>query len=277
MTREFSGGLDLVEIQQEVVFEGGCKNGWSGFGTGCAAYHSIFPVLTEAGEASSPLRHEEFNRSAIRYAISNRGGPPPEILILGTATAELPLMARQEIDRNNIDACMTVADICRTPLRTCERAGLISRCDSTIQMDARVRDHYPETDFMGIFTDAFLTRFTPEERVVVLQNIVGVMHPDGILATTWRIGDGGYGTPNEKAEFVDRVVGHSVRVTTFSDILTIVSYADTMTSTANGMTIEDIKAFMKRFFRDVRVEESQLVYDVTPRPYARIIAYEPRK
>lgn len=264
-------------LQTQIVAGGGCENGWQGYGKSCASYHAIFPRLAEVYEASSPLWHKEFYRSAIGSAVVDRGMKAPDVLVLGTATTELPRMVREEIDSLNPEARLTVADICNTPLITSRTLGIIRPgVDRTIKLDALDSGQYPQEEYMGIFTDAFLTRFTPEQRKQVLANIATHTHPYGHFVTTWRIGNGSYGDMSAKSRFMERCI-EKLNPKTLGELLAINDYADTMTSYADGLTVEQIRSEVQAYFQDVRVEESGVVWDVTPRKYARIIAYQPIK
>lgn len=267
-----------------------CDQGWKDFvpsvAAGCGDYHAVFPLLDLMGMASSPRAHEEFYKNTLWTTSHDRSGGAG-ILISGLAT---PSMADIVLNATDREVKIDVLDVCATPLLTCQK---IFKPEQVERMKFMQKDALgfegDGVQYDAIVTDAFLTRFNDEQRLQVIKNWAKMLKPDdGRVITTWRIGKKqggkGYGGKEDQRIFMENLEAEVKRwgipMRNFLEMQTIFglakAYADKMHS-YSGQTVEEIKAFMEQCFGDVRIEESDWVYDVVRRKYARIIAYDPKQ
>jgi hypothetical protein len=103
---------------------------------------------------------------------------------------------------------MTVLGICRTPLRLCE--WFADRNDTPIVTVAQdILDYRPSQPFDAICTHAFLGRFQPAERAVLIARWHDLLRPGGRVVTVNRVRPDAPETvrftAEQSARFVERV------------------------------------------------------------------------
>jgi hypothetical protein len=137
---------------------------------------------------STPSWHNDFYQNALKEALL--GKKHARILISGTADYGMLQQIISLEDSSSISEII-VLDLCRTPLEICSwfRKKYIS---SAITLN------YFQQDIVGnvlgdksqdiIITDAFLTRFTPDQRKKIVQEWKRMLKDDGFIITTIRIG-----------------------------------------------------------------------------------------
>lgn len=267
-----------------------CKNGWEGFsrslGDDCEVYHAGFNMWILLGLVSSPGLHREHYEGATMMATNSE--EDHRILISAAATPELSDMALSASEKNTK---VVFLDICPTPLLTCKEAFSREKLARLELVQADILNYdAPDNSFDGIESDALLSRFKPEDQLRVLKNWARMLKPKGVVATTLRYGkkvdEAGYGGEKDQEIFVENVLAQAkqlgVSPGSLLELDTMVSlardYAGKMHSN-HPESLEGVEKLMKQAFRDVRIEptEPYKFYDVTMRPYARIIAYDPIK
>lgn len=290
------GQMELAwyEAARDVSNLGYCEEGWKGLVGGCKSYHEFF-ALFGTGNVSSPFYHFEFYKSGLQVATLDRGEKPKPVLISGTAT---PAMAWVALNSIPDTTPLYVFDLCRTPLEVCRRTLPQRPGDKYFQANALNLQEILDGSgvslhgLAGICTDAFVTRFPDDEKLVVLENWARLLDRDnGVLATTWKIASksgGGnvashYGDAALRQQFVNDVVerlerlkgGHANGSRMIDEVSAAMDYADRMTSHA-GQTLPEIESMVGKFFGHVRTEVSPSVSDVDRRTYARITARNPK-
>lgn len=276
--------------QRYALNEKTCEQGWKGFGSSteksCAGYHAYFALFDALRVVSSPYAHQKWYENSLRTAtIDRKKSNKPIVVVSGLATPAMVEIAR---NGSNPETELRVFDICPTPLLVSKETLNLGLNDRIFRADAKNLKQLlsagaiEDKSCSAIVTDAFLTRFTEEERIAVIYNYSQLLLPrKGAIITTWRIGNGKktgrpehYGNEQDRKTFMENVVqrAEELRIPLNVDRLRAAyNYAENMTS-FSGQTLEQIQLFVEKFFNHVRIEISQPVYDVTMRKYARIWA-----
>lgn len=154
----------------------------------CCWYHSAWQYLRILDVVSTPDWHSDFFRTAIAAALPKTGRA--HALICSTADygmLEHLWSVVKELSDARID--ITVVDLCPTPLRMCswysKRYGFHINYE---QADALDLHRFGDSTFDLIVTDAFLTRFTGDEKKQVVSNWQRILKVSGQVVTTARIG-----------------------------------------------------------------------------------------
>jgi hypothetical protein len=191
----------------------------------CEWYHGSWQYLRLLNMVSCPQWHHDFYVQELRRSIDKMSvgrsphdggsGAPLRILISGAADYSMfayVVRAMQDSGVAQDAAKVHVLDLCPTPLLACRwysrHAGVriitheLDICDR-YAVDRKLTEH-----FDVITTDAFLTRFSPEDCKTVLKRWNQLLVPGGRVVTTVRLH--GYDTPQrddvqEIAAFVARV------------------------------------------------------------------------
>jgi len=267
-----------------------CEKGWKGFGsspdTSCAGYHAYFALLAGLDAVSSPDAHKAWYEDRLFATTLDKGRDyKPIVVVSGLATPAMAEIARRG---SSEETELRIFDICPTPLLVSMEVLSLNPTDIIFQADARNLEQLQQAGNIklgscsAVVTDAFLTRFPPDQRATVIENWAKLLRPrDGAVITTWRIGNGkkekpakNYGDERDRRIFMANVVqrAEELQIPLNMDRLgAAYDYAGRMTS-YSGETLEEIKAFMETYFRHVSITVSPPVYDVTMRKYARIWA-----
>ncbi|MCH7641276.1 hypothetical protein IID22_03705 [Patescibacteria group bacterium] len=218
-----------------------------------------------------------------------RDNRSPAVSVSGLAT---PSMADIALTWTPKDTAVHILDTCPTPLAVCREVLPLREQDKLIQADVldikSLETHAREVGgYSAIITDAFLTRFSDEEKRIVLRNLTQVLRKDGVLITTWRIKESIEGEDDSvdakerrKKIFIQNVASRAKELNvsfTMDYISAAWEYAERMTS-HSSQNEEEIKAMLENYFEDVTVEpEYMRVYDVSTKRYALVLAKRPKK
>jgi SAM-dependent methyltransferase len=174
----------------------------------CTWYHEAWQYLRVLDLVSTPDWHSEFFKGSLRRSMGSASRA--QVLICGAADYGMlqhVWSAAAECGTAELD--ITVVDLCPTPLRMCEwfsdRTGFTI---STHQADALDLRLLREGAFDLIVTDAFLSRFTTDEKQRVVSQWRRLLKRRGQVVTTARIAGGVspkvIGTKSGVDEFVIR-------------------------------------------------------------------------
>ena len=150
----------------------------------CSWYHGIWQYLRVFNLVSTPTWHSQFYFDALRTVTSSAGRP--RILISGTADYSMLAHVLWVFPTGTSPVDVTILDMCESPLFLCRwySKSVDAKVDTVSQDILRYR---PTETFDCIVTDAFLTRFSPEERNDVVRQWSLLLRPGGLVITTTRI------------------------------------------------------------------------------------------
>jgi hypothetical protein len=152
----------------------------------CSWYHSIWQYLRIFDMVSTPTWHTDFYSNI--YSKFAREGLK-NVLISGTADYSLLAHVLWAYQTNLTDLKVTVLDLCETPLFLCKWfAKLFQHPIDTYAAD--LLKYTPKTNVDLITTDAFLTRFSPSERIKIVKKWYDLLESKGKIVTTVRIETG---------------------------------------------------------------------------------------
>ena len=183
----------------------------------CKWYHAAWQYLRILGMVSTPDWHSNFYAKAYSEAF-NKGCK--DVLISGTADyAIVDHLLNTEDKRYSGDICITVLDVCWTPIEICKwyEKWFIKENNLRPKLRYNKRDAlntgYHEQSFDLITTDAFLTRFNETEREQLLTEWHRILKPGGRVVTTARLSTDLYSkeiTAAEKdvSDFVEKALVH---------------------------------------------------------------------
>lgn len=181
---------------------------------GCSVYHSFFSIAEILGLVSSPRHHLRLYLDQLKTQVLK---PDPHIWIPAAATPRTYDMVRFAQPGAHILA----TDLCGSPLLALGNifAGDIS--NGLLKTNRlNVLDFTTKDQFDAIAVDAFITRFSDEDKMRVLKIFFEALKKGGVLLTTVRI-------PNsnekdqvqlveretfESSQFVDRVVAEYIKL-----------------------------------------------------------------
>jgi len=148
----------------------------------CSWYHSIWQYLRVFNMVSTPTWHFDFYFAALKR-LADRAAT--RLLISGTA--DYSTLAHVLWSLRNATAHVTILDLCETPLFLCKWYAKSVSCQvETIAMD--IFKYSPDVPFDCIITDAFLTRFSPNERNAVVRQWASLLNREnGMVITTTRL------------------------------------------------------------------------------------------
>jgi SAM-dependent methyltransferase len=153
----------------------------------CSWYHGIWQYLRIFNLVSTPTWHSEFYTGELEALA--RSGEFSRILISGTADYSMLAYVLWAYRNASTAANVTVLDLCETPLFLCKwYAKLVGSRVTAVSED--IFKYKPETPFDLITTDAFLTRFSPEERPELISNWKRLLRAGGQVVTTVRVEEG---------------------------------------------------------------------------------------
>ena len=154
----------------------------------CGWYHSSWQYLRIVDMVSTPYWHQEFYQKALKKALS--GKKQARILVSGTADYGM-LQEIMMLEDNSSISEIIILDLCRTPLEICE--WFHKKYPSSA-----ITLNYLQQDIVGnafgdrsqdlIITDAFLTRFPPNMRKLIVKEWRRMLKEDGSIITTIRLG-----------------------------------------------------------------------------------------
>lgn len=260
--------------------------------TSCSWYHGVWPYLRLCNMVSSPRWHPEFYDTALRVQLGDLGAR--RVLISGTADYSMLSFVMEAAGRHRGELDVHVVDRCPTPLSACrwyaKRTGIdiqvhekdvLDDIDELTRVLAPQGDHPARSDFDLVVSDAFLTRFAPEDACRVLQNWAALLRPGGAVITTVRLHprDGELqGVTHDVTEFLLRLRrrAENWRWLLKIDIDELVDaareYALKMTSRDLGDLDDVLGLFETNGFDLLQYETARVEGELCETEYARVVA-----
>lgn len=150
----------------------------------CSWYHGIWQYLRIFNMVSTPTWHASFYAGAL--AELAQAGNFSKILISGTADYSVLAHILWAFKKESSEVHPTVLDLCETPLLLCKwYAKLAGVPIRTVSED--LLSSVDLGKFDAIVTDAFLTRFSPGDRVRVVERWRDLLRIGGRVVTTIRV------------------------------------------------------------------------------------------
>jgi len=244
---------------------------------GCTWYHGVWQYLRLMDMVSTPSWHHEFYSHELRSAVLAGARAP---VVSGTADYSVFAYLIGALGDAAGTAKLTVVDRCNTPLFACQwyakRVGLRV---TTVSDDIRTYANSHEGQHDLIVTDAFLTRFSAEERRDVLRDWYDMLIDGGRVVTTVRIhaGPSRGQTPDEAVtSFRDRAASRWRRWQPFVGLerqhvaAMAEYYARRMISNPIGGELE-IRTLIEELFTIESSEIASVPGELYPTDYLRVV------
>jgi len=244
------------------------------FGEECEWYHGNWNLLRRLGMVSNPFWHEGFYADGVRASINeNNGGS--RILISGAADEAMLSCVLNALGSINIEVYMI--DLCRTPLEVARAyAHSLGRDVKILRCDAR-KMPFEDGCFSLIVTDAFLTRFDPRDKRMIVDEWRRVLKENGKVFTTVRVESNCNGGVKSSLPDMIRYVGDAAlrgirkRINPIRTISSAFAYSSRIDSKPFH-NISEIKRLFRNF-QTVNIELTGSHFrEVETKEYARIEA-----
>jgi len=247
----------------------------------CQWYHSVWQYFRILDLVSTPTWHADFYFDQIHNNIKE--DKLTTILISGTADYSMlahVFWAIKDIPDDKIK--IVVLDLCETPLFLCKwYASSINRSIETISQD--IFKFEPPELFDIIVTDAFLTRFSLELRIRILEKWYSLLLPGGTVITTVRIGGSSIGLARKGSQYQTEQFVKNIRASgrQWRDFLPISLeelethgkyYAENMVSHSAGSNKDITNLFEKAKFNILFSKENEVKGELQPTTYLDIVA-----
>ncbi|MDE2588696.1 MAG: hypothetical protein KGL95_03400, partial [Patescibacteria group bacterium] len=238
----------LMEMLSRAVCKGSYLN------KDCSWYHGIWQYLRIFDLVSTPTWHKDFYIPKLKTLPIESTNP--RILISGTADYSILAHVLWAFDSIQKSCIVDVLDLCQTPLILCQwYAKSTKHTINTIE--SSIFQYTPKELYDVIVTDAFLTRFSVEQRSEIIKKWSELLKPGGYVLTTVRIStnhaDGkNVASPEQIKQFCQKVEDQSKRWRDFLDVspsqmvIRAKKYADTMVSYSVQNPEEIVEEFKKR-------------------------------
>jgi SAM-dependent methyltransferase len=250
-----------------------CNEG-SAFGEECEWYHGNWNLLRRLGMVSNPYWHEEFYLHGIMGSIrENNGGS--RILISGAADEAMLSCVLNAAGSSTAEIHMI--DLCQTPLEIAKAyANSHGRNVKTLKCDAR-KMQFEDGYFSLIVTDAFLTRFEPRDRRLIVNEWRRVLKENGKVVTTARIESNCNGRLTSSFSDIARYVGDAVLrgIEKRINPIRVISSAFIYSSRIDSRPFHNVEEVRGLFgnFSGVKIEVTERCFkEVETKGYARIEA-----
>lgn len=169
----------------------------------CEWYHSIWPLLRLLDAVSTPYWHKDFYDFAVRDACTNQNLNAPKVGVVGAADFAMSAIIKEAIPQ--LDFNLLVIDQCATALQFNKMWALENHTQFDVRQASIFDLHDSELLLDIAISDAFLTRFQPEDRPKVLKSISKILVPGGVFITTIR----DHSRPILLTEGVERLISTS--------------------------------------------------------------------
>lgn len=247
--------------------------------TSCQWYHSIWQYLRLLNMVSTPSWHHDFY---MKKLLSNTpSGRCAKVLISGTADYSMLAYVINVAKRKNVDAEISVLDLCETPLFACR--WYANKFGQKINaMQTNIFDMKDQGEFSMICADAFLTRFKGDQLSQVLNKWYSMLKNGGIAVTTIRVHDDNHICPDVpteeavqkfKAKAIERSAVWERHINLTADEVgeKAEHYAKTMVSNHLG-TKEHILGTIKNCgFKLNYIEDVEVSGELYPSRYIRVV------
>jgi SAM-dependent methyltransferase len=258
----------------------------------CRWYHGVWQYLRLFNMVSSPRWHPEFYDSALRSQMDDVGAR--RVLICGTADYSTLAFVIEAADKCRDELDIHVLDRCPTPLSACKwyarRLGLdvkVHAMDVLGDPHELRKELVPRTvgralgDFDLIVSDAFLTRFSPDNASRVLRRWARMLRPDGAVVTTVRLHPRNaerHGVTRDVSDFLLRLRDRAenwrwLLGIDFDELVEAArEYALKMTSRDLGDLPEVLNLFEKNGFKVLQGETARVEGELCETEYVRVVA-----
>ncbi len=158
--------------------------------TGCAWYHSAWPLLRALGLVASPERHRGFFSAGLGEALTV--ADEPRILVAGAADAGMLDIVMDAGATHGVTPRVTVLDRCATPVQVCEahaqraRATIDAWVGDVVDVDAH-------RGFDAVCTHGLLSQIPSAKRLRLAGALVQMLRPGGCFITTIALSGGDAG------------------------------------------------------------------------------------
>lgn len=249
----------------------------------CSWYHSVWQYLRIFNMVSTQTWHEEFYLNALRKLAAQKESC--KVLISGTADYSMLAHVLWGFNEAPSAPDVTVVDLCETPLFLCKWYGKSTRTRITT-VAADILKFGINNSFDLIATDAFLTRFSPDERKQVINRWFELLRPGGYVLTSVRIEPGLSGlsiqaTPEQIKEFRCKALLEARRWQGFlpssaEEIANLAEqYAKRMTSYSFNSENELRSLLLGAGFIIERIELAEVPGEMESTIYAEVLALRP--
>lgn len=160
----------------------------------CEWYHSSWQYLRILGLVSTPDWHSDFYARSFEEAFTSG---VRDVLVSGTADyAIIHHLAKAIPEELAASVVTTVMDICWTPIQICKwydrwyEHEFGTRLNLRFSQRDALETEFRDETFDMITTDAFITRFEPEQRVDLVKEWRRILKPGGRVVTTARLSPG---------------------------------------------------------------------------------------
>lgn len=241
----------------------------------CMWYHGAWQYLRLLDVVSSPSWHHKFYLKNLCKSCQDK----IDVLISGLADYSMYAYVLLSAKRYHCSCNVTAIDLCKTPLLNAK--WYAEQMNEKITLEQKnIFDVTGRFDL--ICADAFLTRFQKVEMIKVLQKWHALLKDDGKFVTTIRIHDSKHIIPIETQQlaiekFVKKTVSRAKKYPnlklSINEIRTLAQvYAKSMKSNKLGDKLEIIDEIQKQGFDIIHMEEAQVVGELYPSKYIRIVA-----
>jgi hypothetical protein len=266
----------VVDFLSKVLCKGNHVNSKN-----CRWYHSVWQYFRILDLVSTPTWHADFYFEQIYKSINKN--KLTTILISGTADYSMlahVFWATKDIPSDKIK--IVVLDLCETPLFLCKwYASSINRNVETISQD--IFKYNPKYLFDIIVTDAFLTRFSFEQRKSILEKWYSLLLVGGTVITTVRMGGTSSGIARRGSQYQTEQFVKNIRATgrQWKDFLPIALeelekhgkyYAENMISYSAGNKKDIINLFEETKFSIYYSKENEVKGELQPTTYLDVVA-----
>lgn len=249
--------------------------------TNCSWYHGNWQYLRLLDLVSTPTWHDQFYRTSFDEILSNQSDA--RVLVSGTADYSLLAYILAAARRLSAAPDITVLDQCATPLFACRWLAKETGANiNTIQADIFDAQSVLQGKFHCITSDAFLTRFSPEQANDVVKVWSKLLIPTyGRIVTTVRMHDQAVTIRNEEeavADFLSRARARLprwqpfIKTPTGTVLEAFDTYARKMISNKIGNS-DDIRNLMiENGLQIVGSEFGDVPGELYPTVYLRLVA-----
>lgn len=251
----------------------------------CSWYHGIWQYLRIFDLVSTPTWHPNLyipELQALAQEVADA-----KVLISGTADYSTLAHVLWAFDRCQKQCHVTVLDICQSPLILCQ--WYARRQKQRVEMaQADIFAYGPDNEFDAVVTDAFLTRFSAEERAKVIEKWARLLKPGGRVITTIRIH--GPNVPDPiipRAEQVDKFRIRALQAAKrWQDFLPLTPeqlavraqrYAERMVSHPVASANEIRDEFVRNGFSFTHWDLVQVKGELMPTMYLDLVAHRTRR
>lgn len=245
----------------------------------CQWYHSIWQYLRLLDMVSTPSWHHDFY---INHLFDNvEGNKRVPVLISGTADYSILSYVLHVAKNKEIDADVSVIDLCETPLFACRwYANKLNKKVNAMQTSVFDLDENIKYDM--VCADAFLTRFKGEQFKNVVSKWYNVLNPGGIAVTTVRVHDENHACPKEPLEtavqkFKEKAIQRMevwerhINLTTEEMGEKAEAYARTMVSNYLGTKEHILEEIKNCGFSVDYIEDVEVSGELYPSRYIRLV------